>query len=205
MNIKVSGAIALIAALLAGLVSCSGPVAGGGTETTNGISGVVALDPGNNHPASIIAAIYATDYRPDSNTGFAETLYVEASGEFRFDSLDGGLYNLFIWDTTNRKGVYIPAIPSDTIFDTLYLGNTASIRPIQSNIGTEPVDAVLVIPGSPFFYSTEMGEDVLIKNIPPGLYDLTIYVPGLDGAHLHRDSTLTISPEPDSLELIPIP
>jgi hypothetical protein len=176
---------ALFAGLLLASLYCTGQIAGGGTETTNGISGTIALtgDSASGGAFPLIAAIYSIDYRPDSGTGVAETTLVGTNGAFHFDPPQENRYNLFVWDTSSRQGAYRARLPADTAVGTIALTETG----ILITTGPHGVGAVpgrsyeLAIEGSPYFYKAESANFISIPMLPQGEYQVNLHIIPLDG------------------------
>jgi len=152
------------------LSRCTNDVAGGGTETTNGIYGTVELvNASGPYEQTVIAALYSTTYRPDSGIGRAETTTVDFDGNFRFDSLPEGSYNLFIWDTARSLGASRLMLESDTTLDIISLVNLSTVLP-YTFVGAVETRLEVTIPGTPFHVLSTSGESVPISGIPEGTY-----------------------------------
>ena len=150
---------------------------GNGSEITNGISGTVIRSSGlPNDGQSVVAAIYSTDYRPDSATGTAETTLVARDGTFHFDPPENS-YNLFIWDTSSGTGAYLPTLPADTAVGNVPLSE-AGITAFAdlSSTGFTASSYELSIPGSPYFCRVQGDEPVSIPLLPKGEYLIQIRV-----------------------------
>jgi hypothetical protein len=196
-----------IAVFLLTACYCTGQLTGGGTETTNGISGVVACSTDTEAVnAVIITAIYSVDYRPDIGIGVAETILVDIGGTFKFDPPTEKRYNLFAWDTVNCKGAYLPMLPADTALGSITLTKTGTIVPdIRLPVSGTDTVITLIIPGSPFFLRTRSEAAISIPYVPEGTYTiipdhpLTEYKVDLP---VFTGKTFTIDPEmPDTVKI----
>lgn len=157
-------------------INCTGQLTGGGTETTNGISGTVAVF--SDGPAGgAVAAVYSVDYRPDSALGVAESTIIGTDGVFKFAPPPASRYNLFIWDTMHQRGAYLPQLPPDTMLGIIQLNETGVIRTMRPDpvAGDSPYSGYLVvIPGSPYYVRAARGTSVTIPLLPQGEYWIDI-------------------------------
>ncbi len=202
--------IAAACLLLLTALRCTGEYVGGGTETTNGITGSVEFPPGRTPTdAPIIAGIFGIDFRPDSGIGIAETTFVDASGNFRFDSLPPGGYNLFLWDTLYRLGAFVTTLPADTVLSTISLAATVVLVPDLA--WSEHHDSSeMMICGSPFYARTGSGVRGSIAAVPEGIYHIDIrwvrslpdngvVVPG------YSSTDIAVTPEDSDTMVITLP
>ena len=170
------GAVLLVAATLTG---CTGQLAGGGTETTNGISGMIAINPRDDRGTGLVAAVYSVNYRPDSGTGTAETTTVAYGEEFRFDPPAGNRYNIFIWDTAGSRGAFVSGLTADTALGVITLARTGVLKidvPQSWSNASEVSACRLTIAGSPYFFMADAGEPVTVSLLPEGVYPLDLVV-----------------------------
>jgi hypothetical protein len=155
-------------------INCTNQLTGGGTETTNGISGTVSCF--SNIPFDhngIIAAIYSVDYRPDSAIGVAETTIVGTDGDFEFTPPDDKWYNLFVWDTVKSMAVYLPQLPSDTMLGAILLKDAGVLKTTKPSpaTGESPyAQFKLLIPGTPFHFGGGTGKSDSTFLLPQGEY-----------------------------------
>jgi hypothetical protein len=189
-----------ISCLIFVLISCNGQLAGGGTETTNGISGTVscysAIPATNN---GIVAAIYSVNYRPDSAIGIAETTIVGNEGGFQFNPQGDNRYNLFVWDTVNYMAAYFPQVPADTSLGLIRLDNTGILittRPSPA-AGVSPYEQYkLVIPGSPYYIKGESNSTLIL---PQGDFEIELGLlpkdsPGDNPVWVNQQKNVVINP-----------
>jgi len=157
---------------------CTTPdTAGSGTETTNGIYGSIDTSGLNGCPVtSLIAALYSTDYRPDSMTGIADTLDISDDGSFSVTPPDGSRYNLLIMHPDKYLGALLSRLPPDTTLDPVTLAATGTVVTLYSGgMGaTSPGPYQVIIPGTPFFIQAEAFETVQLPPLPEGMYAITV-------------------------------
>ncbi|MBN1575732.1 MAG: hypothetical protein JW913_04220 [Chitinispirillaceae bacterium] len=199
----------ILAGLPLALLHCTGRLAGGGTETTNGISGMVARAPDwQGEGPQVIAAIYSVDFRPDSGIGVAGTTFVDASGAFHFDPPRENRYNLFVWDTLKRQGVHVPDLPADTTVGAVTLTGTGTIVLNQPMEATE-TKVELMIRGSPFYYTTASGTSPSIHLVPKGTYKIDLRastpLPTDNGVPIVTERDITIDPGVQDTVTITVP
>jgi hypothetical protein len=157
---------------------CTTPdTAGSGTETTNGIYGIIDTTGLNGCPVtSLIAALYSTDYRPDSAIGIADTLGISEDGSFSVTPPPGNRYNLLIMHPDKYLGVMLPQLPPDTTLDPVTLAATGTIVTKYTGIigAVAPGPYQVIIPGTPFFIQAEAFETVQLPPLPEGIYAITV-------------------------------
>ena len=186
-------------------LQCNGPLAGGGTETTNGISGTVVTKPdaSGSIGMEIVAALYSIDYRPDSGVGFAESTTVSQNGTFSFDSLTEDYYNLFIWGKNGYIGLFIPRLTADTVLLEIVLKKTGTVT-TTVGIGAMPtIPYEIIIPGTPFYFRAESDESVSIPFLPEGEYDCHLRL--TDSISNEIPKTFIIDPAVQDTTVLPVP
>jgi len=187
---------------LAALLLCSTdsePVAGFGSETTNGIYGIIVrADMDCSHPDSckrdaFIVGLYAVDYHPRFDIGYRETTVTPDS--FAFSPPEGGRYNLVIQDTLLNQGAFIPDIFADTMLKPIQLKTTRVIAGRGGAHGDQSDTLVQVsIPGTPFQTVADTAGDFFLSSLPPSTYRLHIEhtKSALDGYNFVRADTVNV-------------
>jgi len=190
----------IYAILLLASLYCTNQLAGGGTETTNGINGTIAsISDSSIDYSKTIAAIYSTGFRPDRGTGFAETTFINSSGTFHFDPPPENRYNLYVWYALQHQGARLPDLPADTTVGAITLSGTGTIVLIPPiNSGTTDVE--MIIRGSPFYYAATSGATPVIPMVPKGTYSIDISISssdstGIGAAPDTSQKKVTIDPE----------
>jgi hypothetical protein len=195
------------------LINCNGQLAGGGTETTNGISGNVSCSfiiPINSK--GIIAAIYSTDYRPDSAIGIAETTIIAEDGGFKFTPPDDNRYNLFFWDTANYMTAYIAQLSPDTNVGAIHLDRAGVLKTTKLSpaVGESPYKQYkIMIPGSPYYFNEESDNMSMLK-LPQGEFRIELGLlpknsSGNNPIWVNQQTRVTINPASKDTTWLGIP
>lgn len=162
----------LFCTLLALCSRCTSELAGGGTETTNGISGTVIIQStGEDRYIPITAALFSIDYRPDSCIGFAESTTVAENGAFVFDPPPAQQYNLFLWDSTGRTGHFVPMLSADTLLSDIVLTQTGTVTTYSATGAMVSPTVEIIITGTPFYFTKNPDESANIPFLPEGDYE----------------------------------
>ncbi len=181
--------IILIALLI---LQCGSPVAGSGTQTTNGICVTVAsnsvqgqlysVDNENvrknvTNAADIEIILFSEDYQPYDSQGFSKTLVIDDTGAFFADSLQNGKYNLL--SVNNRdstsvifNGLTVTGLHEDYSKDMLF-SRWRSIKVTINDFSRLDVPYKGVyIPGTPFFSVASNSDTFYLEKISTGRYQV---------------------------------
>ena len=154
-----------------------------GTETTNGdeLKVTAAADSIKGvGPSGAEVRIFAANYFPYNDSGFADTVTADQSGAFEFPGLTPGIYNVYSTSITNDLSVFISSIAiatsdnglPDTVeatFDT-----TGSIAGELVDTLKMPIEnAYVFLQGSPFWTMTDNNGAYRLLKVPGGKYALT--------------------------------
>lgn len=190
MNMKTGTLIRCCAAVLtaAGCFCSMSPVAGGNSSQT-GNNGMVVAASMNAGQGSVLGktvanaqvSIYAAEYLPWCDSGFADTTIADGSGDFSFAGLDSGLYNIMTKDFVENKAGFISGIaivPAALYADTLdsleQPGFLTGVLATDATGDTLLLWSVVFIAGTPFSAATDNRGKFLLGEIPAGRYALQI-------------------------------
>lgn len=183
-------ALSLLAGILAlALPRCAGdPVAGSGTQTTNGLCVEVAgnvlygyiftrdIDGSETRsgPRTVRIELRAAAYKPYDHVGFSAAYTPDSTGGFTSGVLADGLYNILAFDTASGAGTAILQVYAGQGAGPFTRRNTfASLgsiggRVVRGSIDTLPMG--VYIPGSPWFALTDTAGTFLLGNVPAETY-----------------------------------
>ncbi len=176
----------LASAFLLLVAACSsdntvGPSAG--SETTNGMT-VAVVDSTVSGIAGpgVIVAIYAADYLPHRDLGFADTVLVGADSAYVFAGLEPGTYRLVAIDQSGGLGAYVDSltvgIRNDTVGDTVQFDSLRSMEGRVTLSQTPQELCVVFVPGTPWFDSTDAAGEFRLESLPGSTCTLVAeYVP----------------------------
>ena len=191
---------------------CTTPdTAGSGTETTNGIYGIIDTTGLNGYPVtSLTAAIYSSDYLPDSAIGIAETLVISDAGVISVIPPQGNRYNLIIMHPENHLGALFPELPPDTTLDHITLSSAGTIvTKYTGGMGAvAPGPYQVIIPGTPFFIQGEAYESVQLPPVPQGNYTIIIRqlpLSATNGDTIDTTVSVTIVPHLSDTTVLAVP
>lgn len=163
-----------------------------GTQTTNGIFVSMAENSLKGHSfvssasnfsqairgnTTISAHLFSTDFQPYDGKGFEKVSKADSEGNFIFDSLKNGYYNLIVADSSDRSSLIFQALP---VFDTLpRYDRSLLLLPAGSIEGTIsiPSDVNLrsrgaYITGTPFFCLADSLGSFALSGVPCGAFVL---------------------------------
>jgi hypothetical protein len=135
------------------------------TETAGRDAITGRTDPGN------ALELYAIDFLPQANLGFAKTVTADSVGAFAFTALPPGRYQLLARHRTNGKaallaGISVPAEANAS--DSARLEPTGSLSGTISEATGYP--AFAYAPGTPFFAAADSLNHFELKGMPAGDY-----------------------------------
>ena len=161
---------ALVAACLNGLEGCEG---GSSSETVGMAEATptadqiaVRTDPGNR------VGLYAADFLPYSDSGFAQSTMADSNGVAVFAKLGPGRYQVLVRQVSGGKAALIPdlAVPA--------AGHATARARLEATgtltgviVDSLPVLAgVVYVPGSPFFAEGDSLMRYELRGLPQGTY-----------------------------------
>jgi len=149
-------------------------VAGTGSETGNSLAGTLITSTGSRQE-SLTVFLYALDYQPHILEGISKTGATNQNGEFRFDFLEAGRFNLVVLDPLLGEGVFIPNIEITNskptkigIKSLMPLGKLSGT--IQDTTGKWLPPSVIFSPGTPFFTDVKISGNFSIDGVPEGSF-----------------------------------
>ncbi len=189
--------ISALACLTTGHLSCTGELAGAGSETTNGITGFVRNRDGT-PAAAVIVKLLSSDFNRagrDTISGmFIDT--TDLRGAYLFTRVDTGSYILIMRDPPRKTGCKIEGIAyreSETLLSAPP-GDLVPTGTILIPLGENASDGELVfIPGTDV-YTTISGDTAVLEGIPRGSVASVYLTSGTGGPKLIC-SDVMVNPE----------
>lgn len=205
----------LLALSLAGLLSCSKPVAGTATDTENTVAGIV-VDANGKPVANVDVQLVIDSLSLQSQTVLAKTAQfhrlatTNEKGEYQFTQVDSQLVfslsflskdsqitqtallrNLRLAKKESEEFRRVQLAPSQTLTGVVVLDNsTGSVAKFDSTFR-------ITIVGSGFYVQAKAGETFQIPNVPAGLLHIAVYpantewMDALIAQGIPRDSLIT--------------
>lgn len=174
------------------ILQCGSPVAGSGTQTTNGICVTVASNSVKGQlysvdnedvrknvtdAADIELTLFSENYQPYDSQGFSKLLVIDDTGAFFADSLQNGIYNLLSVNNTDSttvifQGLTVTGSQENLSKEILF----SRWQPIKVTITDSsrlnvPYKGVY-IPGTPFFSIASNSDTFCFEKIPTGSYEV---------------------------------
>jgi hypothetical protein len=154
-------------------------IAGAGSETTNSLTGMVALADGK--PAvNAIVRLYPVSYNPvkDAPLPSAMTAVTNCIGKYAFQEIDTGVYSIYVQYLQESKGTLIQNVKSLT--DTVTVDNATVTAIGAVSVGfpdsADSSSGYVYIPGTPFFaYLNNGKKPVVLGSIPPCVIPRVMY------------------------------
>jgi hypothetical protein len=154
-------------------MGCSPQLSGGGSDIDS-FNGMVVLAPGEK-PENVEVMLFEAEYLPTSKIGFSDTVGLDSSGRFYFDSIKNGMYNLYCRDTAFQSGAFIDSIIINRNVVSLSIPVRLDSVYIISGSGVsdsgKPLSGLVYINGSPFVSLLGNG-NFIMKDVPRGSYRL---------------------------------
>lgn len=159
---------------LAGFSGCNG---GSSSETVSFAEGSVEvisteLALSGRTDAGNWVALYAADFLPHPDSGFADTLLADAHGRFAFTRMPVGSYHILVRGASDSLAAFVTEIPwpSDgEVLRTARLQTTAALSGFISDSGLIS-EGLVFIPGSPFFARSDSLNSYTLAGLPSGEY-----------------------------------
>ncbi len=170
--------ILFISAAAVQLGCSSSPVAGSGSQTTNGVAVTIGKDSiyGVAQPGMSVELV-GKNYNPIADSGYRSALFTGEDSLFAFAGLDSGVeYGLFAISSDSTQGVFISGLVisgDNDGFNAHYnLTRTGSVegRVITQKEQQRAYSMVFFIPGSPFATRPDDSLVFSFDNLPPGNY-----------------------------------
>jgi hypothetical protein len=144
-------------------------------------------------------ALYAADFLPHLDSGFADTLRADAHGRFAFTLMPAGTYHMLVRGSSDSLAAFLTEIlwPSQgEALRTARLQPTAVLSGFISDSGLIH-EGLVYIPGSPFYTRSDSLKNYTLGGLPSGEYRIrktwlrTPPCMGLcTGSETRQDSTL---------------
>jgi hypothetical protein len=153
-------------------ISCSiSPVAGNGSEITNGHC-VVAKEGYSADSARVIAFPHGYDPVPDAeNIVFPETTFTDTNGWFSF-TLGDSAWNLLIYDRTGTYGAFVP-LHGDSSLNRILLDSVGYVKGMFNSY----TDVNYIgVTGSPFYADFTLNDSFTIAKLPTFNYEFSVWV-----------------------------
>ncbi len=155
-----------------------GCVEGGGSssETVGLVTGVSGREgiKGRTDAGNFVG-LYSANYLPQSGSGFADTVHADANGAFSFAGMNNGYYHILVKRPADGKAAFLTEIyvPSGT--DSTFRANLEPTA-VLSGVITDSlasVEAVVYVPGSPFFARGDSLMRYSLPGLPAGYYEVS--------------------------------
>jgi hypothetical protein len=172
MKSAIAGSI-FSCALLAFLAACSpAPMAGNGSEVTNGL---VASSAGPADSAMVIA--FPAGYIPcGRNRDMPETTFTDKEGAFRM-GLANTAWNLLVYDRSGRLGAFAERRSGGSAMGLIRLDSLGAVACSTAALGKDTMNQVFAgIAGSPFYTKAVKASSFIIRRVPPHAYRITLWV-----------------------------
>jgi hypothetical protein len=171
-----------------------------GTETTNGDQIIITTKADYIEgiaPSGSEVRIYAENFYPYNDSGFKMNSIVNDSGEFRFDTLKPGNYNLYCKSGMRDSAIFVQKIQvalsniADT--DTVTLTKSGAVKGTLIDTLSKPVvSAYAFIKGSPFFVLTNAEGTYSFSNIPQGTYSISFIDVNRNGHPIKGGTSISV-------------
>ncbi|MFP4417320.1 MAG: hypothetical protein ACOC4C_03680 [Fibrobacterota bacterium] len=159
---------------------CSSPVAGSGSQTTNGLVVSMRNDSvwGVGRP-DMTVELLSTDYLPINDNGYRAYITIDADSTFTFFGLDSSkTYNMFAFVDDSSSAIYISQLQPH-VDSSVFVNRTYEYSSTGSVTGTLVVDkeqtrvpSLIYFVGTPFMASVSGEQMFRLANIPLGRYHL---------------------------------
>lgn len=181
-------AVIVIITLL--ILQCGSPVAGSGTQTTNGIYVTVASNSVQGYlysvdnenvrknvtdTADVELILFSENYQPYDSQGFSKVLVIDDTGAFFADSLQDGNYNLLSVNNTDStsvifKGLTVTGLHEDYSKDMLFSRWRSIKVTIDDSSRLDVPYKGVYIPGTPFFSIASNSDTFCLDKISSETY-----------------------------------
>ncbi len=182
------------------ILSCteSPTIAGAGSETTNSLTGTVALADGQ--PAvNAIVRLYPSSHNPVKDAPLPSSMaaITNCTGKYSFQDIDTGLYSIYVQYLQENKGTLIQNVESysDTVtVDHATVKETGAVS-VGLPDSADSSSGYVYIPGTPFFaYLNNGSKPVILGSIPSGVISQLIYATTKSSLTSVITSDVTVTP-----------
>lgn len=190
----------LVSFIIVYFLSCTDnpTIAGAGSETTNSLTGTVALADGK--PAvNAIVRLYPVSYNPvkDAPLPSSMTAVTNCIGKYAFQEIDTGVYSIYVQYLQENKGTLIQNVKSVT--DTVTVDNATVQETGAVSVGfpdsADSSSGYVYIPGTPFFaYLNNKNKPAVLGAIPPCLISRLMYASTKNTVTSVITSAVTVKP-----------
>jgi hypothetical protein len=195
----------LVAVMLAmALARCTG------IETTNGVT-VIASSSAihGSAPAHVTVAVFDTAYTPFINRGISRFAVTDESGDFAFNDMPRGSYNVIVASPDKLDAAIVPSIKIDSsVIDSRYratLEPVGSVNGLITNVPDTIPEVLIYLEGTGYYIRMPGNGPFAIDAIAAGNYKLRISkylfietkIDSMDNS-IRNSVTVTVSPSAPS-------
>ena len=180
-----------------------------GIETTNGITVVASSSSiSGNVPPHASVSLFNTAYIPFIDRGISHTVTADESGNFAFDGLVPGKYNVIVTTPDERDAALVPCVKIDTsVIDSQYRAILEPVGSVSGSITNVPdsiAEVLIFLEGTGYYTRIPGAGAFTIDQVSAGSYNLHVSDPSLlenidrDTANSCTGLEVIVSPDGDT-------